>query len=136
MLACPQSCTYYTTALIVPLTDHFLPTSHLSSAPIADCGALEIQHRTPSLPSPPRGVRCPPPWARAAQTALQQCSALGRWPPGETGLVCLSSPLHGRSGASSWETTTPSICIFISHSGSFCSPWCLSLLPSDGRSVV
>lgn len=74
-----------------PHTDHSLPTSHLSPAPDSDCGAVEIQHRTLSLPSPPLGVRCPPPWARTAQTALLQCSALGRWPPGETrpGLIIL-----------------------------------------------
>lgn len=90
-----SSCTHHTAPLIVPSpTDHFLPTSHLS-APIADCGALEIHHRTPSPPSPPRGVRCPPLWARAAQTAPLQFSAPGRWPPGETGLVCLSWEIRG-----------------------------------------
>ena len=65
-----SSCTLTTIAFNKAYTDHSLPTSHLSSAPVSDCGAVETQHRTPSLPSPPQGVRCPPPWARAAQTAL------------------------------------------------------------------
>lgn len=118
---CP-SCTHRTAPLIVPslITFSLPPTS-----PIADCGALETPHRTPSPPSPPRGVRCPPLWARTAQTAPLQFSALGRWPPGETGLVCLSSPLHGRSGASSWETATTD-----RHTSSFTS---ISL--SRGHSV-
>lgn len=78
-----SSCTLTATPFEKSLTDYSLPTSH-SSAPTSDCGAVETQHRIPSLPPPPQGVRCPPPWATAAQTALLLCSALGRWPPGET----------------------------------------------------
>lgn len=77
---------------------------HLSFAPTSVCGVVETRLRTPSLPSPPLGVRCPPPWARAAQASLLWCSALGRWPPGETRPDLTVIPLHGRTGAaSSWE---------------------------------
>lgn len=65
-----SSCTLTPIAFNKAHTDHSLPTSHLSSAPASDCGVVETQHRTPSLPSPPQGVRCPPPLARAALTAL------------------------------------------------------------------
>lgn len=78
-----SSCTLTATPFEKSLTDCSLPTSH-SSAPTFDCGAVETQHRIPSLPPPPQEVRCPPLWATAAQTALLLCSALGRWPPGET----------------------------------------------------